>query len=338
MSVTVAVDAMGGDRGPEVAVPAACAFVAATPDVALTLVGDRDAIGRALPGGRLPARCTVLHAPDVVGMDESPARALRTGQQSSMWLAVEQVRGGQAQACVSAGNTGALMAIARHLLRMLEGIERPAIARFLPNPRGQTLALDLGANTACSPEQLCQFAIMGAVLVEAVLGRREPTVGLLNVGTEAAKGTESIQRAAELIGASSLNFHGYVEGHDIFMGTTDVVVCDGFSGNVALKTSEGVARMAAAALREEFTRNPYRRLAAAMSYPALKALRERLDPRRYNGASLLGLGGPVIKSHGGTDVVGFENAIREAVAEARSAVAQRIGERIRHYLPASAVA
>lgn len=338
MAVAVAVDAMGGDRGPLVAVPAAVSFLARNPQVALILVGARDAVEAALPGRRLPERCTVLHAPEVVAMDESPAKALRTRRESSLWMAVDLVRTGQAQACVSAGNTGALMAIARHLLRTLDGIERPAIARFLPNPKGQTLALDLGANTECTPEQLCQFAIMGAVLVEAVLGRVRPTVGLLNVGTEASKGTETIQRAAQLIGASGLNFHGYVEGNDIFAGTTDVVVCDGFAGNVALKTSEGVARMVSVTLREEFGRNVLTRLGALVSYPVLRALRERLDPRRYNGASLLGLGGAVIKSHGGTDALGFEHAIAEAVAEARSAVAQRIGERISHYLPASAVA
>jgi phosphate acyltransferase len=335
---TVAVDAMGGDRGPAVAVPAAAAFLRRHREADLLLVGESAAIEAALPHGRLPERCSVVHAPEVIAMDESPVRALRTRRESSMWKAIELVRAGKAHACVSAGNTGALMVIARHLLGMLEGIERPAIARFLPTPRGQTLALDLGANTECSPAQLCQFAIMGAVLVEAVLGRPEPTVGLLNVGTEPGKGTETIQRAAALIAASGVRFHGFVEGNDIYAGTTDVVVCDGFNGNVALKTSEGMARMVSAALREEFGRSAYTRLAALASWPVLRALRARLDPRRYNGASLLGLGGPVIKSHGGTDALGFEHAIGEAAAEARSAVAQRIGERIRAYLPASAVA
>lgn len=327
---------MGGDHGPAVAVPAAVRALAGQPDLSLILVGDQDAVLAALPrGGKLPQRCEIRHTTQVVAMDESPVRALRSKRDSSMWMTTELVRSGRAQACVSAGNTGALMVIARHVLKMIPGIERPAIARFLPTPRGQTLVLDLGANTECSAEQLCQFAIMGAVLAEVVTGNPQPSVGLLNVGTEASKGTDIIQGAAALIAATGLRYHGFVEGNDIYQGTVDVVVSDGFAGNVALKTSEGLARMFASTLREEFGRNLLTRTAALVAWPVLRSLRERLDPRRYNGASLLGLAGPVVKSHGGTDELGFACAIDEAMVEARSALAQRIAARVSQYLPAA---
>lgn len=324
---------MGGDHGPSVVVPAAIGFVRQHRDVRLTLVGDEATVRGLLPSDVGTLAVDIRHASQVVDMDEAPAKALRGKKDSSLRVAIDLVAAGQAQACVSAGNTGALMATARFVLHMLPGIERPAIVRALPNLRGETYMLDLGANTECSAEQLCEFAVMGAVLVEALGKRKNPSVGLLNIGSEATKGTDTVQRAAVLIRESGLNFHGYVEGDDIYAGTTDVVVCDGFVGNVALKTSEGLARMFSQVLREEFSRTPLRRLGALASMPALRALRQRLDPRAYNGASLLGLPAPVIKSHGGTDVFGFTQAIAEAVAQARAQVPQRIAERLADFLP-----
>ena len=333
MSLVVAVDAMGGDHGPSVVVPAAVNFLRQHPDVRLILVGDEAAVVGLLPADAAGLALDVRHASQVVDMDEAPAKALRNKKDSSMRVAINLVADGGAQACVSAGNTGALMATARFVLHMLPGIERPAIVRALPTLRGETHVLDLGANTECSAEQLCEFAVMGAVLVEAIGKQQNPTVGLLNIGSEATKGTDTVQRAADLIRATGLNFHGYVEGDDIYSGTTDVVVCDGFVGNVALKTSEGLARMITQVLREEFGRSMLRKLGALASAPALHALRQRLDPRAYNGASLLGLTAPVIKSHGGADAVGFAQAIAEAASQAQAQVPQRIAERLTDFLP-----
>lgn len=317
---------MGGDRGPAVVVPAAAAFARAHPDVRLLLVGRELAIRQV--DERLPDNCVVRAASEVVEMDESPAAALRHKRDSSMRVALECVAGGEAESCVSAGNTGALMAISRSVLRTLEGIERPAIVRSLPSMRGATWMLDLGANAQCGPEQLLQFATMGAVLVEAVSGATEPKVGLLNIGSEATKGTDTVQRAAGLIAASGLNFHGYVEGDDIYRGTTDVVVCDGFTGNVALKTSEGLAQLVVQRLRDEFRRNLLTRLSALVARPALRRFGASFDHRRYNGASLVGLRGVVIKSHGSTDVFGFRHAIDEALIEGAGGVPARIGQRL----------
>lgn len=317
---------MGGDRGPAVVVPAAVAFARAHPDVQLLLVGQEAAIRQA--GETLPDNCSVRAASEVIAMDEAPAAALRRKRDSSMRVALECVADGEAQACVSAGNTGALMAISRFVLRTLEGIERPAIVRSLPSMKGTTWMLDLGANAQCEPEQLLQFATMGAVLVEAVSDISTPTVGLLNIGSEATKGTDTVQRAADLIAASGLNYHGYVEGDDIFRGTTDVVVCDGFTGNVALKTSEGLAQLVVQRLRGEFQRNLLTRLSALVARPALRRFGASFDHRRYNGASLLGLRGVVIKSHGSTDTFGFGHAIEEALVEGAGGVPARIGERL----------
>ncbi|MGK2942026.1 MAG: phosphate acyltransferase PlsX [Immundisolibacter sp.] len=328
MSLVVAVDAMGGDHGPRVVVPAALSFLRQRKDVRLILVGDQAAIRALMPVGTEGQGLDVHHASQVIEMDESPAKALRNKKDSSLRLAIDLVAAGHAQACVSAGNTGALMATARFVLHMLPGIERPAIVRALPTMRGETYLLDLGANTECSAAQLCEFAVMSAVLVEALGKRDNPSVGLLNIGSEATKGTDTVQRAAELIRDSGLNFHGYVEGDDIYAGTTDIVVCDGFVGNVALKTSEGLARMVSQVLRDEFSKTLLRRLCALASWPALRAVRKQLDPRAYNGASLLGLTAPVIKSHGGTDEVGFTHAIAEAAAQAQAQVPQRIAERL----------
>jgi glycerol-3-phosphate acyltransferase PlsX len=322
---------MGGDHGPHVTVPAALEFARADGDVALILVGRRAEIERELAarGARPDARLRLEHAEEVVGMDEPPVQALRFKKHSSMRVAVNLVKSGAADACVSAGNTGALMAIARFVLKTLPGIDRPAIATLLPNMRGRyTTVLDLGANVDCTPAQLMQFGVMGAMLVAATEHRERPSVGLLNIGVEDIKGNDTVKQAAELLRASGLNFYGNVEGDDIFKGTTDVVVCDGFVGNSVLKASEGVAKMIVAFLKQEFSRNALRRAAALAAAPVLKALRERMDPGRYNGASLLGLRGIVIKSHGSADAFAFGQALRRAADEVRNDVVARIMRRM----------
>jgi glycerol-3-phosphate acyltransferase PlsX len=269
-----------------------------------------------------------VHASEVVEMDEAVAAAMRGKKDSSMRVAINLVGGGEAAACVSAGNTGALMAISRFVLKMLPGIDRPAIATLLPTLKGHTYVLDLGANVNCEPEHLLQFGIMCSELVSSVEGKPRPTVGLLNIGAEESKGNEQVKQAAELMRVSGLNFHGYVEGDDIYKGTTDIVVCDGFVGNVALKTSEGLVQMLATYLREEFGRNLATKLAGLVALPVIRAFKRRVDHRRYNGASLLGLRGIVIKSHGSADAFAFAFAIRRAVQEARSGVLAHITERM----------
>jgi len=318
---------MGGDHGPHVTVPAALAFGQRRPDVDLVLVGLSDALAAELKAlGAQPGPRLRLHAAsEVVGMDEGPVQALRYKKNSSMRVAINLVKTGEAHACVSAGNTGALMAISRFVLRTLPGIDRPAIAAILPNARGgYTYVLDLGANVDCTPEQLMQFGVMGAMLVSAVEHKPRPSVGLLNIGVEDIKGNETVKRAGELLATSGLNFHGNVEGDDIYKGTTDVVVCDGFVGNVLLKASEGVATMIVGLLRQEFTRNPWNMLAAWMAKPVRAALRARMDPGRYNGASLLGLRGIVIKSHGSAGTEAFGSALERAAEEVKNNVPQRI--------------
>ena len=330
MTVTVAVDAMGGDHGPPVTVPAALAFLEAAPDARVVLVGPPAALDAALAKARpqVRERISVRAASEVVDMNEPPADALRRKKDSSMRVAINLVKEGGADACVSAGNTGALMAIARFVLKTLPGIDRPAIASQLPTRVGDTLVLDLGANVNCTPQQLVQFAAMGSALVSAVDGIERPTVGLLNIGEEDIKGNDVVKEAAELLKASSLNFVGNVEGDDIYKGTTDVVVCDGFVGNVLLKTSEGLAQMLYEFLKAEFTRNVLTKLAAAVVYPVLMSFKSRIDPRRYNGATLVGLKGVVVKSHGGADALAFRTAISRAHAEVEHAVLARIAQRI----------
>jgi glycerol-3-phosphate acyltransferase PlsX len=321
---------MGGDHGPRVTVPAALAVLAARDDVNLILVGLRDAleVELATQKAHLGPRLRIHPASEVVGMDEPVASALRSKRDSSMRVALNLVKSGEAQACVSAGNTGALMAISRFVLKMLPGIERPPIATLLPTMRGHVTVLDLGANVDCSPHDLLQFGIMGATLVSALEHKERPSVGLLNIGEEDIKGNDTVKRAADLLRASGLNFYGNVEGDDIYKGTTDVVVCDGFVGNVALKASEGLSQMLGMFLREEFSRNVLTKSAALIARPVLNAFKRRVDHRRYNGASLLGLRGLVIKSHGSADVVGFEHAIERAANEIQSGVLRRISERI----------
>jgi len=330
MQVKVAIDCMGGDHGAHVTVPAALDIARGDSEVSIILVGLRDSIERELErhGATVGGRISVHHASQVVEMDEAPAAAMRAKKDSSMRVAVNLVEQGEAAVCVSAGNTGALMAISRFVLGMLPGIDRPAIAAILPSLKGHTYILDLGANVNCTPEHLLQFGIMCSELVRSVEGKQRPTVGLLNIGAEDIKGNDQVKGAAELMRASDLNFHGYVEGDDIYKGTTDVVVCDGFVGNVALKTSEGLAQMLATYLREEFSRNLATKLVGLIALPVLGAFKRRVDHRRYNGASLLGLRGIVIKSHGSADEFAFAFAIRRGVEEARSGVLAHITERM----------
>jgi len=323
---------MGGDFGPAVIVPAALHMIASHRDIELTLVGDEALLGDFLHqhGAGAGDRLHVHHASEVVEMDEMPSQALRGKKDSSMRVAIQLVKAGQADACVSAGNTGALMAIARFVLKTLPGIDRPAICTELPCIKGSTHMLDLGANVDSSAEQLLQFAVMGSVLSGAVNPQSQGRVALLNIGAEEIKGNEQVKEAAELLDKSDLNYTGYIEGDDIYSGVVDVVVCDGFVGNVSLKTSEGVAKMITQFAREEFSRNLLTRLASFIALPVLRGLQRRIDPRRYNGASLLGLRGIVIKSHGGADKLAFAHAIQEAVAE----VSHNVPERISHQLEA----
>ncbi len=323
---------MGGDHGCAVTVPASLAFLDHQADAELLLVGRRLDIEAALKGKR-PARVELLHADEVVESDDAPAIAMRTKRNSSMRVAINLVKEGRADVCVSAGNTGALMAIARYVLKTLDGIDRPAIAAVLPNQKGRvTTVLDLGANVDCGPEHLVQFAVLGSALVAAVEEIDRPTVGLLNIGEELIKGNEVVKQAAELLRASPLNFVGNVEGNDIFKGTTDVVVCDGFVGNVALKTSEGLALMLAGFVREEFTRGALSRLQAIAALPVLRRFKRRVDHRRHNGASLLGLRGLVIKSHGSADAVAFESALRRGFEQAQHHVLDRTVAEMRPFV------
>ncbi len=328
--VTIALDAMGGDHGPDVVVPAAIQTLRDYPDSSLILVGDEAVLRRHLAEGRVEEsdRLRVHHASQTVRMDESPSQALRLKKDSSMRVCINLVKDDIADACVSAGNTGALMATARYVLKTLPGIDRPAIITTIPCIGGYTRMLDLGANVDCSAEHLFQFAVMGSVLVEALDGAERPRVGLLNIGEEEIKGNDQVKQAARILAASDLNYCGYVEGDDIYKGTVDVVVCDGFVGNVALKTSEGVASIVSHYMREEFRRNLLTRLAGVIAMPVLKRFRQRIDPRQYNGASLLGLRGIVLKSHGGADVVAFRHAIETAILEAAKGVPAMIDQRL----------
>jgi phosphate acyltransferase len=334
MTTTLAVDCMGGDHGPRVTLAACRHFLESHADAQLLLVGAPEA----LASFRHP-RARVVPASEVVAMDDHVEVALRKKKDSSMRVAIQQVKEGQANVAISAGNTGALMALARYLLKTLEGIDRPAIATHLPNAKGgDTTVLDLGANVDCTEQHLLQFAVMGSALVSSLHeGHDSPSVGLLNIGEEVIKGNEVIKRAGELLRAASasgdLNFYGNVEGNDIFKGTTEIVVCDGFVGNVALKTSEGVASLISGFLKEEFARSPLTKLAAIAAYPVLSALKKRVDYRRYNGAALLGLRGLVFKSHGSADEYAFEQALNRAYDAARHHLLDRVQSRIAHARP-----
>lgn len=327
--ITIAVDAMGGDEGLSVTIPAAKLFLQQHADAQLILLGNQAAIEQKIKECRLEQdRIEIIHAEEVVQMDESPQYALKNKKQSSMRLAINQVKEGHAQAAVSAGNTGALMATARFVLKTLPGIDRPAIAKFLPAENNQLVcALDLGANIDCSAEQLLQFAVMGNQLVRALYPEKdEPKIGLLNVGTEEIKGTEVIKNTHTMLSNSHLNFVGNVEGTDIFSGRVDVVVCDGFIGNIVLKTIEGSVRFISQTIRSEFKHSLFSKITALFALPVLKRFKTRLDPRRFNGAIFLGLRGIVIKSHGGTDAEGFAYALQEAYHEAKKDVMHALEE------------
>jgi len=329
---------MGGDHGPAVTLPACRAFLEAHPQAELVLVGTAEALK---PAQGWP-RCTLVTAAEVVTMDDAVEVALRRKRDSSMRVAIAQLKADDeglaaADVCVSAGNTGALMVLARYVLKTFAGIDRPAIAALLPNARGGfTKVLDLGANVDCTAEHLLQFAVMGSALVSALDGKDEPSVGLLNIGEEVIKGSETIKRAGELLRAAAaagqINFHGNVEGNDIFKGTTDLVVCDGFVGNVALKTSEGLAGMLTQMIKQEFTRTPLAKLAAVVALPVLNRFKARVDHRRYSGGALLGLRGLVFKAHGSSDAFAFERALERAYDAARNRLLDRVHDRIRDTL------
>ena len=330
MTVSISVDAMGGDFGPKITVPASLNFLKSHPDALITLVGNESIIKNFL---KKPIesfdRLSIIHTTQFVTMDESPQSALKNKKSSSMRLAINLVKEGLADAIVSAGNTGALMATGRFVLRMLPGIDRPAIASFLPNQKGTSCMLDLGANADCTSHHLTQFAIMGSILSSVISKKKKPSVGLLNIGSESIKGNEVTKETYELLKKSHLNFYGNVEGNDIFKGTTDVVVCDGFVGNISLKTTEGLAKMFADFLGQEFKKNIGTKFLALFALPVLKAFKKRLDPRRYNGAAFLGINGIVVKSHGSADAFSFEHALVTAYEEANSKMIAKISKQLK---------
>lgn len=333
-TITIALDAMGGDFGPDVVVPAAIAVLAKHPQLNLILVGDETTLRETLMHNRASPddRLSLQHASQVVKSDESPSQALRGKKDSSLRVAINLVKQGAAQACVSAGNTGALMAMSRFVLKTLPGIDRPTICKSLPTTKGHTHVLDLGANVDSSAENLFEFAVMGSSLASAVHNIDNPTVGLLNIGEEEIKGNERVKEAARLLSDSHINYIGFVEGDGIYQGVADVVVCDGFVGNVMLKTTEGVTNLIATFIKQEFKRNILTKLAGLCAMPVLKAFRRRIDPRAYNGASLLGLQGIVIKSHGSADVYAFGVAIEEAILEVNQNVPERISNQLEYLL------
>lgn len=332
MSLTISIDAMGGDFGPQVTIPASLECLKANPDLKLILVGDETVLNDLLaqPMSMFKDRLFLQHASQQVEMDESPQKALKNKKDSSMRVAINLVRDGKANACVSAGNTGALMATARFVLKMIPGIDRPAIISTLPSIFGHTHILDLGANVDCTAEHLYQFAIMGEEVVKAVENIETPKIGLLNIGEEDMKGNEQVKAASILLDNSSLNFIGFVEGNALNAGTekVDLVVTDGFVGNVALKSIEGAAKMIASKLKDAFSRNIFTKLAGVISYPVLKNFKQSIDPRLYNGASFIGLRGLVIKSHGGADALAFQTAIHLAEVEIEKDVTRKISDKV----------
>lgn len=330
---TLAVDCMGGDHGPRVTLVACRRFLDTHPDAKLLLVGLPDALS-----SFSHPRAQVVAASEVVAMDDPIEVALRRKKDSSMRVAIAQVKSGAAQAVVSAGNTGALMAIARYVLKTIDGIERPAIAGRMPDFKGGgTTMLDLGANVDCTPHHLLQFAVMGSALVSVLDNIESPTVGLLNIGEEDIKGNEVIKKTGELLrtaaNSGDLNFYGNVEGTDIYQGTVNLIVCDGFVGNVALKASEGLAHKISETLKNSFTHNIFTKIAAIFAYPVLSDFKDKVDHRRYNGAALLGLNGIVFKSHGSADDVAFGTALNRAYDAAHHNLLERVRSRIAHAAP-----
>ena len=339
MSLTISIDAMGGDHGPDITVPAALDCLKNNTELKLILVGDEAILKPRLQNALsdFSDRLSIHHASQCVGMDESPSKALKNKKDSSMRVAINLVNQGLADACVSAGNTGALMATARFVLKMIPGVDRPAIISTLPSTFGHTHALDLGANVDCTAEHLFQFAVMGVELVKAVENMDNPKVGLLNIGEEEVKGNEQVKAAAKLLENSSLNYIGYVEADSLTAGhvKVDLIVADGFVGNVALKSIEGTAKMIGVTLKSAFKKNLFCQLAGLIAYPVLKAFKDKIDPRRYNGASFLGLRGLVIKSHGGADALAFKTAIELAVLEVKQDVIRKISEQVQQALTSS---
>ena len=331
---TIALDAMGGDHGPKVTIPAALGVLKKQSDLKLILVGDQDALSKTLKqnSASVNERLVIHHTTQCVEMDERPSQALRFKKDSSMRVAINLVKEGVAQACVSAGNTGALMATARYVLKTLPGVDRPAIIAAMPTIKGHTHMLDLGANVDSCADQLFQFAVMGSILTSAVDNIDKPTVGLLNIGEEEIKGNDRIKEAARMLADSGINYIGFIEGDDIYTGKVDVVVCDGFVGNIALKTSEGLARMVSHYMKQEFIRTPLSRLAGLFARPVLRAFRNRIDPAKYNGASFVGLQGIVVKSHGGASADAFASAIYEASLEINKNVPELIGHQLESFM------
>lgn len=337
MDVTIALDAMGGDHGPTEIIPSALHVLSKHDNLHLVLVGQEEILLKVLvENNAVPnEQISIRHASETVEMHELPSRALRKKKDSSMRVAINMVHEGEAQACVSAGNTGALMAISRFVLKMLPGIDRPAICSTMPALEGHTHLLDLGANVDSSSEQLLQFAVMGSELASAAENLDNPTVALLNIGSEEMKGNDRVKLASTLLTDSHLNYVGFAEGTDIYSGKFDVIVCDGFVGNIALKASEGVATLMSQHAKNAFQKSFYGRLAALVTMPVLRDIRRKLDPRRYNGASLLGLRGIVVKSHGSADKLSFAHAIEEAIVEVEKNVPERISARLEKLLAES---
>ena len=332
--ITIAIDAMGGDFGPTEIIPAVDYSLKKYTQLNVILVGKKDVILSQLKKSNIEnsERITISHASEIVEMDESPSQALRNKKESSMRIAIELVRDGSAKACVSAGNTGALMATSRFILKMLPGMDRPAICTTLPGINGTSHILDLGANVDSSSEQLFQFAIMGAQLTSAVKNKDDPTVALLNIGEEEIKGNDRVKQAAKLLEESSLNYVGYVEGNNLYTGNVDLIVCDGFVGNVAIKASEGVADFLLHNVKNEFKSSMYSKFAALIAMPILKSLQHKIDPKRYNGASLLGLRGIVVKSHGSAKRISFSRAIDEAMIEVENNIPEKINTKLEQLL------
>jgi glycerol-3-phosphate acyltransferase PlsX len=334
-NITIAVDAMGGDHGLSVVIPACVRAAKKNPDLKIILVGVQDKVSAALKkhGILSSSQFSIVHASEVVTMDDLPSHALRNKKDSSMRIAINLVKEGRANACVSAGNTGALMATARFVLKTLPGIDRPAIISELPTIKGKTWVIDLGANVDSCAEHLFQFAVMGSALIQAIEKKPKPKIALLNIGVEEIKGNDQVKRTAHMLAESSvMNYVGYVEGDHFYSGDVDLVVCDGFVGNVALKASEGLAKLLLTLLKESFSRNWLTKLAGLIALPALKHLKNRIDPSRYNGASMLGLNGIVIKSHGGANELGFQYAIEQAVLEAQSNVVDLVRDQINDFI------
>jgi glycerol-3-phosphate acyltransferase PlsX len=323
-TITIALDAMGGDNGPSVCVPAAQEMCERFPHLELVLVGRKENIEPLLNGKKSSERMRIVDAREIVTMDEPPADALRKKKDSSLRVAIDLVKAGEAQACVSAGNTGALMATARFVLKTLPGIDRPAIMTAVPTKTGHSYMLDLGANSDCTSEHLFQFAVMGSVVASQIENIKSPRIALLNIGAEEIKGNDTVRHAATLLANSGLNYVGFIEGDGIAQQKADVIVCDGFSGNVALKVMEGTAHLVRHFIRKAFSKGLYGRFSALIAMPVLRSLAKSLDPRRYNGASLVGLNGIVIKSHGGADIVAFEQAIQTAMIEVEKNVPEKI--------------